>query len=72
MLNSDKNELDSISVLENKVQELLDVFKDLRQENSEYKNQVKTGNSARVILDSAKRRQLRKKIENMLEYLEDF
>ena len=72
MLNSDKNELDSITVLENKVQELLDVFKDLRQENSEYKNQVKTGNSARVILDSAKRRQLRKKIENMLEYLEDF
>lgn len=72
MLNSDKNELDSINVLENKIQELLDVFKDLRQENSEYKNQVKTGNSARVILDSAKRRQLRKKIENMLEYLEDF
>jgi cell division protein FtsL len=72
MLNSDKNELDSINLLENKVQELLDVFKDLRQENSEYKNQVKTGNSARVILDSAKRRQLRKKIENMLEYLEDF
>jgi len=66
------NNLESINRLQTKVQELLETFKELRQENNEFKSQVKTGASAKVILDTAKRKQLRKKIENMLEYLEDF
>ncbi len=72
MLNSDNHNLESILRLETKVQELLETFKEVREENKEYKNQMKTGNSAKVILDNVKRKQLRNKIVNMLEYLEDF
>ncbi len=71
MPNSAKD-LEAINRLQTKVQELLETFKELRQENKEFKTQVKTGASAKVILDNAKRKQLRKKIENMLEYLDDF
>ncbi len=73
MLNSDNNNgLESVDKLEKKVNELLDNFRDLRFENNEYKNQMKSGNTSRVILDNSKRKQLRKKIENLLEYLNDF
>ena len=72
MQNSDNNGLQSIDRLELKIKELLDSFRDLRFENNEYKNQMKTGHSSKVILDNSKRKQLRKKIENLLEYLDDF
>ena len=72
MLNSDNNGLNSVDLLEAKVQELLESFREIKIENKEYKGQVISGHSTKVILDSAKRRQLRKKVENLLEYLEDF
>lgn len=72
MLNSDNNGNTSIDLLEAKVKELLESFRELKSENDDYKNQVKSGQSVKVILDSAKRRQMRKKIESLLEYLDDF
>jgi regulator of replication initiation timing len=73
MPNSDeKNGLEAIDLLEEKVNELLENFRTLRFENQEYKKQMNDSNSSQVILDNSKRKQLRKKIENLLEYLEDF
>jgi len=72
MLNLDNNGLESIDLLELKVNELLENFRDLRFENEEYKKQMVDSNSSQVILDNSKRKQLRKKIESLLEYLDDF
>ncbi|MBN2279784.1 MAG: hypothetical protein JXQ65_04320 [Candidatus Marinimicrobia bacterium] len=72
MQSFDNNEHDAIDLLEAKVNELLGAFRELKTENKEYKEQLLSGQTTKMILDSAKRKQLRKKIENLLEYLEDF
>ena len=72
MLNSDNNGVASIELLEEKVNQLLENFRDIKHENSDFKKQLKDSNSTQVILDHSKRKQLRKKIESLLEYLEDF
>lgn len=72
MQNSDNSGLNAIDLLEERVNQLLESFRDLKMENKEYRNQLKDSNSTQVILDHSKRKQLRKKIENLIEYLEDF
>ncbi len=73
MQNSDKNNtILSLEIMEGKVTELLDTFKNIKEENKVLKTKIEEGNSSEVILDNFKRQQLRKKIQNLLDILEDF
>ncbi len=73
MQNSGKNNtILSLEIMEGKVTELLDTFKNIKEENKVLKTKIEEGNSSEVILDNFKRQQLRKKIQNLLDILEDF
>jgi len=62
----------NLSLLEEKIKNLLTVVTHLKEENKKMKTEIKEGASLEVMLDLKKRQELRSKIESMLELLKDY
>lgn len=62
----------NLSLLEEKIKNLLVVVTNLKEENQKMKTDLKEGASLEVMLDLKKRQELRSKIESMLELLKDY
>jgi hypothetical protein len=62
----------NLSLLEEKIKNLLTVVTHLKAENQKMKTELKEGASLEVMLDLKKRQELRSKIESMLELLKDY
>jgi len=64
--------LSELNILEEKIQVLLEELAHLKSENQKIRTELEEGSSIETMLDQKKRQQLREKIEDMLEQLEEF
>jgi regulator of replication initiation timing len=64
--------LDTLNLLESKIKDLLSVVKDLTSENKRLKLEIERGEKMGITIDENKKSQIRTKIEEMLDLLEEF
>lgn len=64
--------LDSLTILEERIKSLLAVVTNLRSETQRMRTELNEGASLETMLDQKKRQQLRSKVEGLLELLKDF
>jgi regulator of replication initiation timing len=64
--------LDTLNLLESKIKDLLSVVKDLTSENKRLKLEIERGEKMGITIDEDKKSQIRTKIEEMLDLLEEF
>ncbi len=65
-------EFNELKILEEKIYGLLDVISKLRTENQQIKSKLEEGVSSEIIFTLDKKKQIKEKIEGMLELLEKF